>query len=753
MFYRKFWKNIRFRFLAIILAILLAGTLGLSSVIAVNERRLLQNNLLSNGHSLASFIARHIKDDLVQKETMQLDAIAHDALKEDIVYVVIRDEQGNFLTSQFASLNYQNPRFNAILLQLPRESELPDILQAVKKLEPVVEISVPVMVGTRPVGNVTIGVSAYRIHSQIENIILFVILLNAGVALVLGTALFVVSKKMILDPVALLTRATFALADGDLSTRVKVETTGEVKQLADRFNQMLEDLEKVTVSKDYMDAIIRSMIDTLIVVSPDNRVSMANSATQALLGYEEKELIGEPIEMILGDSMAKGGMLIRALNTKGFINNIVTEYRTKNGMKIPILFSGSILSVQNKKYGIVCVGKDITDRIRSDEEKQKLTSVLIQVQKMESIGQLAGGIAHDFNNILAAVMGYCHVMHLKLPLHDPVRKNVDQILAASEKAVSLIQGLLAFSRKQVISPKTIDLNDVIRGAATFLERIIGEHVELTVSPADGRLTIFADRTQMEQVFMNLATNARDAMPSGGRLILQTEQAVLNEQFVRTHGFGAPGDYALLTVSDTGSGIDEQTRKKIFEPFFTTKEVGKGTGLGLSTVYGIVKQNNGYITVYSEIGKGTSFKIYLPLVHPVACNIDVSEAGGLVRGGAETILIAEDNEAVRTLTHSMLSDNGYTVIDAADGEEAVNKFIENTDTIRLLICDVVMPRKNGKEVYDAVKLKKPDIKVIFTSGYPTDLVKKEGILETGLDFISKPSSPTDLLRKVREVLDA
>ena len=396
---------------------------------------------------------------------------------------------------------------------------------------------------------------------------------------------------------------------------------------------------------------------------------------------------------------------------------------------------------------------DITDQKQAEEERVKLQSQLLQAQKMESIGQLAGGIAHDFNNILAAIVGYGSLVQMHMRDDDPTRGYVDQILASAERAAGLTQSLLAFSRKQVISPKNIELNDAIHKVEKILSRIIGEDIMLTTALSAEGLMIYADITQIEQVLMNLATNARDAMPKGGRLMIETGRVVLDDGYVRTHGFGLPGHYALLTVSDTGEGMDEQTRTKIFEPFFTTKELGKGTGLGLAIIYGIVKQNKGYINVYSEVGRGTTVKIYLPLVEAGAEHAQNAEVqASSVRGGTETILLAEDNDAVRTLTQIVLSEFGYRVIEAADGEEALRKFLDNQDTINLLIIDVIMPRKNGRAVYDEVKILRPDVKVLFTSGYPADLIQKEGVLEKGLNFLSKPSSPQALLRMVREVLD-
>jgi CheY-like chemotaxis protein/two-component sensor histidine kinase len=340
---------------------------------------------------------------------------------------------------------------------------------------------------------------------------------------------------------------------------------------------------------------------------------------------------------------------------------------------------------------------------------------------------------------------------MKMRDDDPSRLYLEQILASSERAANLTQSLLAFSRKQLINPTTISLNDVIRKVEKFLSRIIGEDIELRASLSADALMIFADEMQIEQIMMNLATNARDAMPNGGQLHIETRRVSFDDEFVRAQGEALPGFYAELSVTDTGAGMDEKVRERLFEPFFTTKELGRGTGLGLSIVYGIVKQNNGYITVSSEIGQGTTFKIYLPLVKSGVSASKSDPVQEQPQGGTETILLAEDNQIVRSLTRDVLIEFGYKVIEAADGAEALTKFIENKHSVNLLIVDVIMPKKNGREVYEEAKRLAPEIKVLFTSGYPADLIQKQGVLEKGLHFISKPSSPQELLKKVRDVL--
>jgi nitrogen-specific signal transduction histidine kinase len=393
---------------------------------------------------------------------------------------------------------------------------------------------------------------------------------------------------------------------------------------------------------------------------------------------------------------------------------------------------------------------DITARKQAEEEKVLLESQLLQSQKMEAVGTLAGGVAHDFNNILTAIMGFTYVLRMDLKSDDPKIAYVDQILSASQKAASLTQSLLAFSRKQQIDLKLHKMNDIVGQTAGLLKRLLTEDIELKVILSHRNPTILADIIQIDQILMNLTTNARDAMPKGGILRIETGTVTLDEEFIALHGYGEPGEYALLSVSDTGTGMDEKTKEHIFEPFFTTKEVGKGTGLGLSSVYGAVRQHNGYITVDSTLNEGAIFRIYLPLVHrkEKKTSLELSD----VQRGSETILVAEDDPAVRMLVTDVLHRYGYTTVEAIDGRDALRKFIESRGHIDLIIIDVVMPKMDGKELYEQIKRKNSNIKVLFTSGYTRDVVIDKGVEDDRVDFIRKPIRPRELLSKVREVLD-
>jgi PAS domain S-box-containing protein len=465
-----------------------------------------------------------------------------------------------------------------------------------------------------------------------------------------------------------------------------------------------------------------------------------NDQLADMLGYDRRELIGKPVmDIVAPESRQLAAEAMRS----GRMETYEHMALRRNGDIFPVEVRARSAEIGGRKVRVSAV-RDVTARMLLEEQ-------LLQSQKMEAVGLLAGGVAHDFNNILTAIIGYGSIVKMKLPAGDPIAQYIDNILASSERAANLTNSLLAFSRKQVIKPRPLYANEIIANVGKLLARLIGEDVELNLELAGRDMTILADAGQIEQVLMNLATNARDAMPSGGTLTIGTERVQLDRDFVARHGFGAPGEYAMITMADTGMGMDDRTRERIFEPFYTTKEVGKGTGLGLSIVYGIIKQHEGHITVDSEPGMGTIFSIYLPMV-PTDAEKALASATKTGRGGNETVLVAEDDEPVRDLIVMLLSEAGYTVVSAVDGEDAVRKFMENRDQVQLLVLDVIMPKKNGTEAYEEIRAMKPDIKALYMSGYTADVFEKKNIPEKGLNLITKPVSPTELLKKVRTTLD-
>ncbi len=396
--------------------------------------------------------------------------------------------------------------------------------------------------------------------------------------------------------------------------------------------------------------------------------------------------------------------------------------------------------------------RDLHERKRAEEALRKSEEQLRQSHKMEAIGQLAGGVAHDFNNLLTGILGHAQLLLNSLDYSHPLRQDVEEILKAGERAAALTNQLLAFSRKQVLQPQVLNLNTLVSNIHKLLQRLIGEHIELAACLAEDLWPVKADPNQIEQVILNLAVNARDAMPWGGKLGLETTNVELDEAYANSHIGARAGSYVMLSVADTGYGMDEETQARIFEPFFTTKELGRGTGLGLSTVYGIVKQSGGYIWVDSIPGEGSSFEIYLPQVEKGLEETKPANATIELKRADETVLLVEDEEIVRKITSTILRENGYSVMEASDGEEALEIARSYQAAIHLMLTDVVMPRMSGQELAYRMKQVRPETKVLYISGYTSDTIVHHGTLDPGLAFLQKPFTPVGLALKVRHVLE-
>ncbi|MBF0590640.1 MAG: PAS domain S-box protein, partial [Nitrospirae bacterium] len=523
-----------------------------------------------------------------------------------------------------------------------------------------------------------------------------------------------------------------------------------LSQLAEDISFALEFMQKEQRNKEANEVIrklsqaVQQSPTTVIITDTQGIIEYVNSKFTEITGYPPEEVIGREVNLFLGPPVGEMDSLWNTIRAGGQWHGGF-QSKKKNGSTF--YEQASITSIKDHDGVIthfLAVKEDVTER-------KKLEEQLRQSQKMEAIGQLAGGVAHDFNNILSAIIGYGYVLQLKTKEEDPIRNYADQILTSAERAVKLIKSLLTFSRKQQLQTEPVNINEVIKISQKMLSRLIGEDVEFTTRLFPDELIIMADTNQLTQVLMNFATNARDAMPHGGIFTISTEIAELDEAFLSSHGYGSLGRYALMTVSDTGSGMDDEVKDKIFEPFFTTKPTGKGTGLGLSIVYGIVKQHGGYITVYSQPSLGVTFKVYFPLVEACVASHD-RPVEPLPAGGLETILIAEDDAEFRRILKEILQNVSYNVIEAIDGADAVEKFTASKDDIELLIFDVIMPRKNGKDAYEEILALRPDIKAIFLSGYTYDVILQKGIIDKTHYFMSKPVAPKELLKKVREIID-
>jgi len=493
--------------------------------------------------------------------------------------------------------------------------------------------------------------------------------------------------------------------------------------------------------------ISENAADMIAVVDADGKRLYNSPAYERILGYSAEELLKtSSLEQVHPDDRPIVEEAARAART-GHGRTIQYRMRHKDG-SWHVLESGAstVLNAHGQVEKLVIVNRDVSARKQLEEQFR-------QSQKMEAVGRLSGGVAHDFNNILGVIIGYAEFLQERMAPEDSLRGSVDEILKAGKRAASLTRQLLAFSRQQVLDPKVIDLNSIVLDMEKLMRRLIGEDIELStpLSPDVGHVK--ADQGQLEQVIMNLAVNARDAMPQGGKLTISTENMVMDQEFVRRYPYPVqPGPYICLTVTDSGIGMDAETKARAFEPFFTTKEKGKGTGLGLSTVYGVVKQSGGYIDIYSTPGKGTSFKIYLPRVD------DAIKAHGPLAGpaasfeGKETILLAEDEESLRKLTRTTLESLGYVVLEANDGVEALEVSEQHEGPIHLLLTDVVMPGMGGRTLAQELTRRRPETRIVYMSGYTGQAVGSQSPIEPGSDFLSKPFTRETLARKIREALD-
>ncbi len=496
-----------------------------------------------------------------------------------------------------------------------------------------------------------------------------------------------------------------------------------------------------------------NLADALFITDTDGVIIYMSPSTRQVFGWSPQEMIGRTfIDFLPEDQVAYALTEFRNCVTSGKrVTSFQLVMKRADGSKFHGELSASLLMNENHVSGTLGQIRDISERIKAAEEKSKLEDQLHQAQKMEAIGRLAGGVAHDFNNILTGINGYTEIILRGLEPGDPLRTDMLEIKNAGERAAALTAQLLAFSRKQVIAPKVVRPNEILEMSQKMLRRIIGEDVELKFLPARNLGRIKADPSQIDQILVNLAVNARDAMPNGGKLIIETQNVAIEEAFCETHLDARPGDYVLLTVSDTGCGMDEETLQNIFEPFFSTKGKDKGTGLGLATVYGIVKQNNGFISVYSEPNVGSTFKVYFPRVQEEAISLMREKSAHLPKG-TETILLVEDEVMVRGLVKKILGQQGYKVLEAANVENAIKIFTETAEPIDLLLTDVIMPVMNGRELHHYLAAKRPGLKALFMSGYTENIVAHHGVLDDGVSFIQKPFTIETIARMVRQVLD-
>jgi PAS domain S-box-containing protein len=588
---------------------------------------------------------------------------------------------------------------------------------------------------------------------------------------------------VILRPIRALAEATTSLATGDLAARVPAGHGDELGRLGASFNAMAGRIEAQALAlqeaNDDLDLRVQERTAELVRTSKDLQIEVAersrfeeryrrffdedlagafittlegqilecNPAFARIFGFASRdEARGSSVVALFPDPEIRRSMVER-LRLERRVSNEEVELRRRDGAIVHVVETvvgsfddaGELAELTGYVF-------DVTDRKKAEDQ-------LRQAQKMDAIGQLAGGVAHDFNNLLGVITGYAGMLAAHLPEGDPAGRYVDSIQKASDRASSLTRQLLAFSRRQIVQPKVVDLNEVTSEMETLIARLIGEDIELIKVRHPGSAFVLADKSQLEQIVLNLAVNARDAMPQGGSLTVETAVVDLDDTYVVSHHGTRPGRYVMLAVSDTGIGMDAETQAHIFEPFFTTKEASKGTGLGLATVYGIVRQSGGCVWVYSEPGRGSTFKVYLPRVEEGSGRTAPALPPAPAPRGSETILLVEDEEMLRGLIEEALTENGYDLLVAPNGVEALETARRHEGRIRLLLTDAVMPGMSGRVLADRLTEARPEMRVLFMSGYTDDTVVRHGILAAEVAFLQKPFTTDALARKIREVLDA
>lgn len=591
--------------------------------------------------------------------------------------------------------------------------------------------------------------SADKALAPIKRLWLRVILVALAVS-VAAAFMAVVFAGGISRPIEKLADFTRLIGRGDLTATVPVRPSqDEIGMLALSFNEMISNLRKsktdLTTARDFTDNIINSIGDALIVLDIKGRIQTFNPAVKRLLGYEEKELTGLSVDRLFTKEFQANTKLIESLQ-RGEVSNTEAEFTAKNGKVIPVLFSSTALrDPLNKPQGAVMIARDMRDY-------KSLQSKFLEAQKMDAVGRLAGGVAHDFNNMLTVINGYSEDILIGRGHAEAIPKKVGEVLKAGRRASRLVGQLLSFSRRQVSKPAIVDLNPLVQDMDKMLKLITGARIEIVILLSDGLWPVKLDAGQFEQVLTNLSVNARDAMPEGGKLVIKTQNASVTQAQALAQDGIEPGEFVLLEIRDSGTGMTEEIKKRIFEPFFTTKPKGKGTGLGLATCFDFVRESHGFIEVDTEVGKGTAFKLYFPRVEGKAQNVSEQHIEKDLPPGTETLLLVEDEDLVREFAYRALTGLGYEVLQASNANDAL-KLAHEHGKVRVMITDVVMPGMNGQRLAEELRKNFPEVKIIFMSGYIEDDDFFEAVEKAGMAFLQKPVMASALAFKIRAVLDA
>jgi signal transduction histidine kinase/HAMP domain-containing protein len=730
-------------------------------------------NLTEHARNISHMTANGIGSGYYYYDSLEIDQTIRSAqLNDNLIYLVVIDETGSIINS--INLDF------ALKLGSLDTSKL----EFISPDNHIYQTMTPIIIEQELIGRLFMGFSLNPISAEIEE--------SRGMAALTSLLIFIFSVVIILvfhvmvtDPLLRIVEAARRIAGGDLSQRALVHSNDEIGILADAFNEMVirlsDNQQELEQANQHLEDRIVQRTQALYEEIEERKLAENNLANSISMLTSTLESTGDGILVVdrekgtikTNQKLIDLTALPKDLIEKGSFTEVLEYFaglvrdpdslKTKvaNIIAEPEIGSFDILELKDGGFFEIysqphwergkCVGRVYS--FRDVTEQRRLEENLRQSQKMEAIGQLAGGVAHDFNNILTIINGYGELLLSTIDSEHPMYRKLVEIKKAGERAAGLTGQLLAFSRKQVLAPQVLDINSVVTNMQKMLKRLIGENIAMEIKGSTNLWKIHADKGQIEQVLMNLIVNARDAMPNGGTITIQTDNVEIDSQQAKARDGLKPGSFVCLAVSDTGTGMDSNTKARIFEPFFTTKEIGKGTGMGLSTVYGIINQSEGAITVDSELGKGTSFTIYLPR----AIESEITEVNESPQaenlGGDETILLVEDDQSVRELAFVSLVERGYTVLEAADAESAIKQSERYGEPIHLLLTDVIMPKTNGCELVEILKHSRPDMKVLFMSGYTDNTIVKQITSRESRAFLQKPFTPTMLTIKIRELLNS
>ncbi len=753
------FRSIRLRLTVFVILLLILTTFAFSIVTVKIQNKTILNEIIRRAETSSKSAAAVAAYCLVSDDSLALDHIVFKgkSSSDDVEYIAIVDKKMRILAH--SDLKKRGDVLKEVGGDILKKDVDGTVVREIAfSNDKIFEIYTPILFKGKPLGTVFVGVNQSVLLKAQGFARKRIFWLCASILLVAVIGVIGISI-LITRSIQELASGVEELEQGKWGRPLRVYSRDELGKLTESFNKMsrtiMEQQKEVSKYTQQLQTLSENAPFGMVMIDKDGSFEYINPRFRELFGYDS-------------DDIPNGKTWFRkAYPDPTYRHDVISTWMNdlesfKSGEKTQRTFTVTCKDGTEKIINFVPVRletgeslvacEDITDLKRSEEERVVLQDQLRQSQKVEAIGHLAGGIAHDFNNLLTVIKGYSELSRVGLKEGDTLRDNIDEIQNAAERAASLTRQLLAFSRRQVMEMKVIDLNTLLRDLEKMLRRVIGEDIELVLPLTEDIERVMADVGQIEQVIMNLAVNARDAMPSGGNLTIETANVELDESYARTHIDVKPGHYVMLSVTDTGMGMTPEVRERIFEPFFTTKEKGKGTGLGLSTVYGIVQQSKGHIWVYSVQGRGTTFKIYLPRVDEPLEGIRKEVLKEELPRGNETILIVEDEEEVRKLAGKILVRQGYRILETFNGDEALVVCERRRSPIHLMLADIVMPGMSGSELAKRLKPLYPEIKILYMSGYTDDAIVRHGVLEKGVNYIQKPFTMEGLARKVREELD-